>query len=330
MTPKAFQKKIRLTADLIRQSQKIILACHMNPDGDAIGSMLALGLGLRKLKKSVLMLCPDKIPERYKSLPRAGGIKQDCHETVDLAISVDCGSLIQLAKLERVFERSKRIVEIDHHIYRTRFGDIELVNQNVSSVGEIVLLVLQALNIKPDKQISECLLISALIETSSFSRPEINRATFEFCSKLMSTGVDFQAISKRYYWQKRLACIHLSGLAFSRIKIRAQDQLAWSIVYKEDFEHFKGGPEDLDSVADEMMLIENVKVVLFFRETNDNMLRVSLRSQEGIDVGYLAAIYGGGGHRNLAGCRIHNNPKTMERLITQASHLIHKHHQRPH
>ncbi len=323
MTPQAFQKKIRLTADLIRQSQKIILACHMNPDGDAIGSMLALGLGLRKLKKSVLMLCPDKIPERYKTLPGAQGIERDCHQTADLAISVDCGSLTQLAKLERAFERSKRIVEIDHHLYRTRFGDIQLVDQHVSSVGEIVLLVLDALNIKPDRPIAECLLISTLIETSSFSHPEINRATFEFCAKLMRTGLDFQTISRRYYWQKRLECLHLSGLALSRIKTRAKDQLAWAVVYRQDFEHFKGAPEDVDSVADDMMLLANVKVVLFFREIEDNMLRVSLRAREGIDVGYLAAVYGGGGHRDVAGCRIHNNPKTMERLINQASRLIH-------
>ena len=324
MPKTAFLNKLRLTADLIKKSHKIILACHMNPDGDAIGSMLGLGLGLAKLNKSVVMLCPDPVPSRYQSLPSAAKIRQVYHETADLAISVDCGSIVQLSSLEHAFEKSKRIVEIDHHVYRTRFGDIQLIDGSVCSVGEIIYLLLHELNVKLDKKIGECLLISALIETSSFSRQDIKTATFDFCSKLMQLGVDFAKVSERYYWRKKLSCIQLSGVCFTRIVVRANNQLLWSIIYKKDFGKFKGAQDDVDAVADDMMMIAGTKVVILFREIEDNMLRVSLRSKEGINVGVLATIYGGGGHRDVAGCRIHNNEKTIEKFINQACNLIYR------
>lgn len=324
MTPSVFQNKLRLTAELIKKSNKIILACHMNPDGDAIGSMLGLGLGLLKLGKSVVMLCPDPVPSRYLTLPGAHRIRQSYHDTADLAISVDCGSIVQLSKLEQAFEKSKRIVEIDHHIYRTRFGDIQLIDRTVCSVGEIIYLLLQELEVKLDKRISESLLISALIETSSFSRQDIKTATFDFCSKLMQNGVDFSKVSERYYWKKKLSAIHLSGLCFTRIIARAKNRLVWSIIFKKDYEKYKGHQEDVDAVADDMMMIEDVMVAILFREIEDNMLRVSLRSKGKINVGYLATIYGGGGHRDVAGCRIHNNEKTIEKFINQACNLIYR------
>ena len=316
--------RLKVTAGLIKSNRKIFLACHANPDGDAIGSMLGLGLALMKIGKSVTMLCPDPIPVRYIKLPGVHLIKRQCKGKADLANSVDCASIIQLSKIEEIFEQSERIVEIDHHVYRTRFGDVQLVDKNACSVGEIVYLLLQQLSIPMDKKVAECLLTSTLIETSSFSRQDVQKSTFEICARLLEEGVSFQKISERYYWRKRLSTMHLSGLCLMRSKMRANDQLVWSIVYKKDFEAFKGKQEDVDAVADDMMMIENVKIALLFREIDDNMFRVSLRSRAGIDIGYLASLYGGGGHPDVAGCRIHNNQKTVEKLITQACRLIDK------
>lgn len=322
MHSKQFQSSLKTTVELIRAARRIILACHINPDGDALGSMLGLGLGLSKLKKSVAMLCPDKIPSRYDSLPGISRVRQSWRATADLAISVDCASIIQLSKLDTVFQKSKRIVEIDHHVYRTRFGDIQLVDQHACSVGEMVFLVLKELKAAINKEIAECLLTSILIETSSFSRQDVKPSTFEMCSQLMIPGIHFREISERYYWRKKLSATHLCGLCLTRATTLAKDRLVWSIVYKKDFERFRGRQEDVDTVADEMMMVENIKIAVLFREIDDNMLRVSLRSKDGIDVGYLASSYGGGGHPDIAGCRIHNNPRTIQKLISQACRLI--------
>ena len=313
---------LKASAQLIRKSKNIILACHRNPDGDAIGSMLGLGFALTKMKKNITMLCADDIPARYISLPGAGWVKQHYHKYADLAISIDCGSMTQLSRIEQVFNRSKKIIEIDHHTYRTRFGDIQLVDENACSVAEIIFLLLKELGLKIDKKITECLLTSLVVESLSFSRQDVQKSTFDICSQLMQNGVDFRKISERYYWRRRFSSVRLSGICLTRVKMDAHDQLVWSIIYQKDFDAFNGKQEDVDAVADEMMAIEGVKIALLFREIEDHFLRVSLRSRDNIDIGYLASIYGGGGHHNIAGCRIRNDKKTIEKFIAQACHLI--------
>jgi len=320
----SFKTNLQLTADLIKKSKKIIIGCHRNPDGDAIGSLVGLGLGLLKLKKNVIFLCPDKVPDRYITLPKATHIKQEYHDNADLAIGVDCGSIVQLARLEQAFRESKRIIEIDHHVYRSRFGDVQLVDPHACSVGEIVHILLKELKVTIDKKIAECLLISCLVETSSFSSQGVNTTTFDFCSELMKSGVDYRDISERYYWRRKLSVIHLSGLCFNRTKPRMDGKLVWSMIKRKDYEKYHGSQEDVDFVPDEMMMVEDVEVALLFREVESNMLRVSLRSKSGLNIGYLATIYGGGGHRDVAGCRIHNNPRTVQKFINQACNLIRK------
>ncbi|MFH1361021.1 MAG: bifunctional oligoribonuclease/PAP phosphatase NrnA [Candidatus Omnitrophota bacterium] len=317
-----FKNNMKATARLIKKSKKIIIACHMNPDGDALGSMIGLYYGLMKMGKDVVMLCPDKVPYRYIDLSGARRIKQRYTKEADCAISVDCGAMVQLARLQEAFRKSKRIVEIDHHTYRTRFGDIQLIDRGSCSVGEIVYQLLKMMRIRLDKRMAECFLTSMLVETSSFSRPEVRNSTFDICSELMKTGINFNKISDRFYWLKKLSVLHLCGLCFVRIKMRANGKLAWSILYQKDYDKFNGSKEDVDAVPDEMMAIDGVKVTLLFREIEDNMLRVSLRSKGKIDIGYLASIYGGGGHHDVAGCRIHNNKRTIEKFIEQACLLI--------
>ena len=176
---------LKASVDLIKKSRDIILACHLSPDGDAVGSMLGLAHGLTKLHKSITMLCADEIPERYITLPAARNIRRHYQATADLAISVDCAGINQLSGIEDVFNKSKRIIEIDHHVYRTRFGDVQLVDEHACSTGEIVYLLLEKLKVPFDKKIVECLLTSLLVETLSFSRQDVKTTTFETCTKLM-------------------------------------------------------------------------------------------------------------------------------------------------
>ena len=323
MNKKEFQKSLKVIAGLIRKSSRIILACHMNPDGDAIGSMLGLGLGLVKMKKKVIFLCPDVIPARYEALPSVKQVKSHCDNAGDLAITLDCASITQLPRIDRILEKSKCIVEIDHHPYRNQFGDIQLISEDASSVGEIVFELLNCLKIKLDKRIAECLLTSAIVETCSFSGESVSKNTFEACAKFVETGVDFNKISQRYYWKKNLPAMHLTGLSYLRVKVTKNNKVAWSIIYKEDFKKFHGKQEDVDPVADDILVTGEAKVSLFFREIENNMMRVSLRSKGAIDVGRLATIYGGGGHHHVSSCRIHNTKGAIEKLIKQAAQLTH-------
>jgi len=118
--------------------------------------------------------------------------------------------------------------------------------------------------------------------------------------------------------------MYLTGLSFMRIKTAHQGKIVWSIIYKEDFKEHKGKQEDVDPVADDLLMLAGAEVSLFFREIENNMLRVSLRSKGKIDVGYLATTYGGGGHDRVSSCRIHKTKTGIEHLIRQASLLVEK------
>ena len=131
-------------------------------------------------------------------------------------------------------------------------------------------------------------------------------------------------MAEKYYWQKRLSAFKLTGLSYRRIKLAANGKCAWSIIYQRDYQEYHGSKEDIDPVPDELMMIKNVQVAILFREIENNMLRVSIRSIEGINVGNLAMLYSGGGHQTVAGCRIHKSERNIKKFIQQASQLVKK------
>ena len=151
-----------------------------------------------------------------------------------------------------------------------------------------------------------------------------SKRTFEICAKLLEADVRFSSISERYYWRKNLPAMVLTGLALTRIKTAHQGKVVWSQITQKDFKQHKGRQEDVDSVADDLLMLAGAEISLFFREIDNNMLRVSLRSKGKIDVGYLATTYGGGGHDRVSSCRIHKTETGIDHLITQACLLLQK------
>lgn len=288
----------------IRDSQKILVASHINPDGDTIGSLLALGLGLERLNKSIVMVSQDGVPNRYRSLPGADRVKTFFEEGVDLAISVDCGSLDLLGTTQKAFSLSRKILQIDHHDVGKPFGDYLLIDSSLAAAGEEVYLLLQALGVEIDLTIAKCLLTSLVVETSSFRLPNVTEKTFKICSELLNKGVDFPAFVQDVFWKKDVIAFRLFGLSLSRVILDCDGKLAWSVLRQEDFTEMGGKESDVDDVADAIRTIEGVWVAVFFREQHDGTLRVSFRSREGINVAQVAEKFGGGGHWDAAGCKV--------------------------
>ncbi|MDD5428954.1 MAG: DHH family phosphoesterase, partial [Candidatus Omnitrophica bacterium] len=175
----------------IIQARDIAISGHINPDGDSIGSLLSLGLGLEKLGKRVYMISCDGIPQRYKKLPGASRIVRKLDKAVDLAISVDCGNKEILGKTYEVFARASEILEIDHHDFRRPFGDITYVDGKAAAVGEMIYMLLKKLEIPITEDIAENLMTSIIVETSSFRLPNVRPFTFKVCTNLFGSGMDF-------------------------------------------------------------------------------------------------------------------------------------------
>lgn len=309
-------------AAAIKKAKHIAVSGHINPDGDSIGSMLALGLGLRQLGKRVEMLSCDGVPSRYRSLPGAGAIKKSLQRPVDLAIAVDCGSKEMLGKTLPSFMGATRILEIDHHDFRRPFGTIAMIEREAAAVGEIIFALLNRLGVRITKPIAQNLMTSIIVETSSFRLPNTRPFTFEVCAQLIRRGVDFYKLVNMVFWSTRRPAAILSGICLSRCRFLKNGRLAWSIIGRSDFSETGGKSEDVDPVPDEMRAIDSVKVAVLFRQTSRGTLRVSLRSKGKINVAAVAERYGGGGHFDVAGCTIKNDPKAMQDLLKMAGRLL--------
>ena len=309
------RENIKLATRAIRKAKKIIIASHVNPDGDTIGCLLALGLSLLHTGKKIILLCQDGVPARYQFLPGSELITTGTTETADVAIAVDCGSARQLGTVQNAFFKAKTTIQIDHHDFGDSFGKIQVLENEASAVGEIVYEVIRALKIDITPQIATCLLTSIVIDTGSFRFSNIRPKTFEICGKLIKKGVDLQYLIEESYWKKTRSTAKISGLCLLNAQFSEQGTVAWSVVYQTDIRKFDAKLSDADAVADDLRDIEGVKIAAVFRETERKSFRVSLRSKYGINVAQVAKLFGGGGHHNSAGCSIRASEKERERLL---------------
>lgn len=306
----------------IAGSHHIAISGHINPDGDSIGSLLSLGLGLASLGKKVYMISPDGVPERYRSLPGADMIMRRLDQPVDLAIAVDCSNKEILGSVYEAFSKTPNILEIDHHDFRRPFGNIKMIDRKAAAVGELIYVLLGKLNVRLTRQIAQNLMTSIVVETNSFGLPNVRPFTFEVCTKLMDIGINFYELVDTVFWSKRRESAILSGVCLERCRFMKGGRVAWSIIRMNDFNKVRGRDEDVDSVPDDIRAIRDVKVAVLLREKSQNILRVSLRSKEGINVAAIAERYGGGGHFDVAGCNIPNNAKSVRRFLAEAARLV--------
>ncbi len=317
-------KNLDLIKSKILESRSIVVAGHINPDGDSIGSLLSLGLGLKKLGKTVYMISTDGVPKRYRLLPGASKIRKSTDKTVDLAISVDCGNKKMLGKAFEIFEKAKTILEIDHHLFRQSFGDLLFNDVDAAAAGELVYRLLNELEVPLCKDIAQNLLTSIVVETNSFSLPKVSPLTFDICAKLMALGVDYYKLVDAVFWSEKKEATILTGLCLSRCKFLKRGKLVWSIVRRRDFGNVKGKDEDVDAVCDRMRAIKDVEMAILFREKSKKILRVSLRSKHKINIAIVAEHFGGGGHFDVAGCFVPNTKKSIEDLLEFSKSLLTK------
>jgi phosphoesterase RecJ-like protein len=301
--------------DVIRAARTVVISGHLNPDGDSIGSLLGLGLGLEKLGKRVSMVSGDGIPRMYRSLPGAPRILKKASGAPDLAIAVDCGTSALLGKTFDAFKRAKRTLEIDHHDIKEPYADLAMIDPAAAAVGELVYRILEALGVSFTRDIAQNILTSLIVETNSFRLPHLRPFTFEVCAALLKTGVDFHRISEMVYWSQTKEGLVFSGICLSRCRFLRQGRIVWSSVKRKDFQRTGAADEDIDAVPNSLLSIRGVEAAVFFRETKGKFLRVSLRSKGEVNVASIAQHYGGGGHFDSAGCTVPLNEKEKQGLL---------------
>ena len=316
----------------INKSQHLLLASHCDPDGDAISSLLAMGLALDKLDKKVTLYNASPIPAVYRFLPAVERIVRHTEKaaTYDAALILDCGHVSRVGEAYSVVSQIPVIINIDHHITNNRFGNIQLIDPAACSTAEIVYRLIKALNAPINKAIATSIYTGILTDTGSFRFSNTNQAAFAISQEMVQYGVTPYNVAQHVFGTYSLGRIKLLNLALDSIEISDNGKLSVMTLTNAMFEETGTQSEDVDGIINYARRIEDVKVAALIQEqknggANSDKLRnfhVSLRSDGSVDVAAIAGAFGGGGHSNAAGFQAEMSmAKLKSEIITLSNDL---------
>lgn len=307
-------------AAAISASQSIVLACHVNPDGDALGSLLGLALALIPLGKTVVCLSEDGVPDILRFLPGAELITQTTDVPVfDLALVVDSGELPRVGEtVKPLIARAKRVVDIDHHVTAGAFGDIRVLDSRAASTAEIVYALLETLGIPITPDIATCLFTGVITDTGSFRFQNVTPNTLRVAAKLLEAGAPPAHISENVFENRTFAATRLLGHALSSLSQTPDGKIIWAHITAKDFQELGATDQDTEGVVNYVRGVRGAEVGVLFREMETGKIRVSLRSRESVNVAEIASRFGGGGHRMASGCTLDAPLAQAEQTVIQA------------
>ena len=292
----------------IQQSQKVFVASHVRPDGDAVGALLTMGKLVEALGVPVEVYNESPIPAVYRFLP---GVEIVSHEPAvcdgcDTAVILDCGSFERIGEaVVTKVEMLPVIINIDHHVTNSGYGHIPWVEPAACSTAELVYDLIGAANIELTPQMAWALYTGILTDTGSFRFSNTSQKAFAICEKLVGLGVEPSEVSRHVYGRYSMGRIKLLNLALDAIEISANGKVSMMVLTRQMLEKTGTRPEDVEGLINYARRIEDVRLAALIQEdVNDNGnggYQVSLRSDGQVDVAAIATQYGGGGHPNAAG-----------------------------
>lgn len=299
----------------IQKAEKIVILTHESPDGDAVGSSLAMKLIVEKLEKTADVIIPE-YSRLFNFLPSAEAIMTDSEiKNYDLAISVDCATLKRMAKKE-YFENAKTTIVIDHHGSNTMYGDLNYVNPASPACCEVLAGMLKYYEIDITKDIGTCLMTGIITDTGGFRHVGITPETFEFTADLIRLGVDVPDIYKRTLNTKTRANFELSKRVMDRMEILEDGKVTFTYMNKKDEEEVGAEPGDHEGLVEIGRDIEGVEVSIFIRQKeNEDAYKISMRSGNKVNVSDICFLFGGGGHPRAAGALIQGNVEQVKEKL---------------
>lgn len=286
----------------IYKARTIIILTHEMPDGDAIGSSLAMYNALKDINKEVDVIIQEH-SNMYNFLPRSNEIKTKSQiKNYDLAIALDCGDKKRLNGYAEYFENANVTIEIDHHAINTMFADYNFVNPAAPACAQILITVLEGLEIEITKEIGTCLLTGIITDTGGFKYQGVSAETFEFTAELLNKGVNVSDVYKRVMQTISKDKFELRKLAMERTEFLEDGKIAFTYINKEDEEKVNAGIDAHEGIVEIGRDVEGVEISIFLRENQEkNGYKISLRSNEYANVADICFIFGGGGHTRAAG-----------------------------
>jgi phosphoesterase RecJ-like protein len=302
------EHSLQAARELLGAAQRVVVTSHIRPDGDAIGSLLGLGLSLRQAGKDVQMVLADGIPAVFHFLPGADQVTKKINGPYDVSIVVDCS---EVERTGEIFPAgSLPDLNIDHHVTNLGFARLNLVDPQAVATAALLAEYLKALSLPLDAEVANLLLTGLLTDTLGFRTANMSAKALRLAADLVEAGADlhniyFQAISRRSFEAARLWGLGLNNL-------HRQDSLVWtSLTWQERLSVGYQGRDDADLV-NLLTTIDHTDIILVFLEQPNERVKISWRSRPGLDVSRLAVRFGGGGHRNAAGADV---PGLLENVM---------------
>ena len=300
----------------ITERRHFLVTSHTRPDGDAIGSTLALALILRKMGKTADVVMGDSVPVIYRPLPHAETIihTSRVNGRYDAAIILECDSLLRtrLQGLDGHF-----LINIDHHETSKPFANINWIDPSACAVAEMVFRLALAAGVKITPEIATCLYTAVLTDTGAFCYSPTSACTFELAKILVEHGADPARIAQNVYFSSPTSKMRLLGAALSNLQ--REGVVTWMSVTRQDMDRCGALEEDCEGLVNYALGIAGVEVAIFFRETHDERVRISIRSKGAVNVADIAGKFGGGGHTcasgfSLPGSLAHAEKKVLSEL----------------
>ena len=284
--------------DVLQQGERFLVCSHSRPDGDAVGSMLAVGMLLHQMGKRADLVSADRMPAIYRKLPGADTIRTALrvHGPYDAVILLECDGLerARLRGLEQFF-----IVNIDHHATGNGFGNLNWIDRGAASVGEMVYRLVKGAGATVTPEMATCLYTTVLTDTGGFCYGATRASTFRLAQELTEAGADPVRIAQEVYFSTATSKLLLLGAALSNLK--REGRLAFLWVTHQDMVRTCAAEEDCEGIVNYAICIAGVEAAVFLRELPERQIRLSLRSKGKVNVSATAARLGGGGHENAAG-----------------------------
>lgn len=297
--------RVQDIASALQNSQKIAIAGHISPDGDCLGSALALGLALRQLNKQVTWYVEEIVPAVYRFLPGSAEYQQPTDDTPDVFVLVDCSDLGRVSPgIAAMAQRAPLLVNIDHHISNKGFGQYQLVDSEAAATGEIIFRLIRQLGVQLDLVIATNLYTAILTDTGNFKYENTTATTHLIVAELLGVGVHPTQVARQIYDEMPYPYIQILKVGLNHLQVSDDGKVAWIALSRDDLEKAGAVDEHTDGLINYARLIKGVEVAIMLRETSETTVKVSLRSKNFVDVNLLAAEFGGGGHAKAAGCKL--------------------------
>ncbi len=315
-------KEMDAAVGLIRAAKRIYLLTHIEPDGDAVGSLLGLSWALQQLGKEVVLGCNDSVPPPFQFLPGSSSVSDKKAADLDLVIALDASDPPRLGKL---FDPTRfgdaPILVIDHHVTNTRFGHVNIVDPAVASTAEMVLGLVDRLSIQLTVDIATCLLTGILTDTRNFRTSNTTSGTLQAAARLVDAGGRMTEINRQVFESKPVTALKVLGRALADLHV--DGRIVWTQVTLATLAEIGGNAGNGGGVVNVLSGTRDADVAVVFREQPDGKVEVGIRSVPGIDISGVAVSLGGGGHPQAAGCVLLGPLADVEaRVLAELKHSL--------